>query len=164
MLQKTDSIAYLSHDSKKVDPGVVAIIEVVREAYPDHTQFERSSPYFDPKSTADNPTWHMVDVKLKRKLKRTISLYELKALKDVPKNQLNNIALFKQSRLSISPLTETEYNYILSLEEEEPIVGGKSTPKQNKAESDKIKQATQKRKTSDLSQPRSKRIRANTTK
>lgn len=46
-----------------VQPGVVGVCEVVREAYPDHTQFDSDSPKYDPKSTAEKPRWFMVDVK-----------------------------------------------------------------------------------------------------
>ncbi len=47
----------------------MATCTVVREAYPDHTALDKTSPYFDPKSSSDNPRWFMVDVKLKKQLK-----------------------------------------------------------------------------------------------
>ena len=61
------------------EPGIVGITRVVSEPYPDPTQFDKKSKYFDPKSKPENPTWILVDVEFVRKLKRTISLRELKA-------------------------------------------------------------------------------------
>lgn len=95
-------------------PGIVGIVEVVREAYPDFTAWDPKSDYFDERSTVEKPKWWMVDIKLVRKLKRLVSLEELKthasgALKDMP--------LFNRSRLSIQPITQQQWDYILSLEE-----------------------------------------------
>jgi len=93
-------------------PGVVGIAEVVREAYPDFTSWNPESKYFDPKSTADNPRWFMVDVKLVRKFKRTISLKEIKedpALQEMP-------LVKKGMRLSIMPVTPDQWFHILGLE------------------------------------------------
>ena len=95
-------------------PGIVGIMTVVREGYPDHTAFDPDEKYYDPKSDPDNPRWYMVDVRYKRKLKRTISLQELKAcaggpLKDMP-------LVRKGNRLSIMPVTADQWEFILSLE------------------------------------------------
>ena len=60
-------------------PGIVGIAEVATDAYPDPSQFDPKSQYFDPASTRDKPRWMLVDVKFVRKLKRTISLDELQA-------------------------------------------------------------------------------------
>src|SRR5574337_314672 len=59
-------------------PGIVGIAEVATDAYPDPTQFDPKSKYFDAASSRDNPRWMLVDVKFVKKLKRTISLDELK--------------------------------------------------------------------------------------
>jgi predicted RNA-binding protein with PUA-like domain len=100
------------HSNCKV-PGVTGIAEVVREGYPDPTQFDPSSDHFDPKSDPATPRWYMVDVRFVRKLKRTISLEELKghagALGDFPLLQRGN-------RLSVMPVTEAQWAYILDLE------------------------------------------------
>lgn len=95
------------------EPGIVGIMEVVKESYPDHTAFDPSSKYFDDKSSPDNPHWYMVDVKYQRHLKRTISLKELKehAL------ELEDFDLIKKgSRLSIMPVSAAQWEYILALE------------------------------------------------
>jgi predicted RNA-binding protein with PUA-like domain len=85
---------------------------VAREAYPDHTAFDPDDAHYDPKSDPDDPRWYMVDVRLVRKLARIIPLTELKqhpALADMP-------LLRRGNRLSITPVTEAEWDYILGLE------------------------------------------------
>ena len=100
-------------------PGVAGIVEIVRESYVDHTQFDSKDPHYDPKSAKDNPKWKMVDVKFVRELKRYIPLSELKALHLEHKSSggpLAKVALFTSARLSVQPLTLEEFEYILSLE------------------------------------------------
>ncbi|PPC91101.1 MAG: EVE domain-containing protein [Methylobacter sp.] len=93
-------------------PGIVGIMEIVREGYPDFTQFDPGNVHFDPKSKRENPTWMMVDVKFVRKLSRTISLQELK---QVP--ELAELALVRRgNRLSVMSVTEQEWDLILALE------------------------------------------------
>jgi len=92
-------------------PGIVGIAEIVREAYPDFTAFEANSKYFDPDSKPDNPRWFMVDVKFKLKFKRLLSLDELRqqsSLQDM-------LLLRKGNRLSIMPVTESQWQTILAL-------------------------------------------------
>ena len=94
-------------------------MEIVKESYVDHTQFDKKDPHFDPKSSKDKPKWHMVDVKYVRDLKRYISLPELKALHLKHKGgggPLSKLALFTSARLSVQPLTQGEFDYILALE------------------------------------------------
>ncbi|HZY33517.1 MAG TPA: EVE domain-containing protein [Rhodanobacter sp.] len=93
-------------------PGIVGIAEVATDAYPDPSQFDPKSKYFDPGSSRDNPRWMLVDVKFVKKLKRTISLDELKndpALIDMP-------LLRKGNRLSVMPVDAAHWKYILTLE------------------------------------------------
>jgi predicted RNA-binding protein with PUA-like domain len=93
-------------------PGIVGIAKVVRAGYPDHTAFDPESKYYDPKSDPDQPRWYMVDVKFERKLKRTITLDELKQ-----HTALADMALVRRgNRLSIMPVTEQQWQYILGLE------------------------------------------------
>ena len=70
--------AFLYHSSTEV-PGIVAIMEIVKEGYPDPTAFERKHHHYDPDSDPKNPRWFMVDVQLKRPLARIITLEELRA-------------------------------------------------------------------------------------
>ena len=93
-------------------PGIVGIAEVATDAYPDPSQFDPKSKYFDPGSSRDNPRWMLVDVKFVKKLKRTISLDELKndpALAEMP-------LLRKGNRLSVMPVDAAHWKYILALE------------------------------------------------
>lgn len=103
--------AFFYH-SNCAEPGIVGIVRVVREAYPDFTALDPNSSYFDPKSSASNLRWDMVDVRLVRRLKRLISLRELKdhrALRAMPLVQRGN-------RLSIMPVTPAQWETILKME------------------------------------------------
>ena len=102
----------LFYHSNTNPPGVVGIAEVIREGYPDHTAFDPRDPHYDPKSDPDRPRWFMVDIRLVRKLRRTISLGELR---DRP--ELAGFALVQRgNRLSVMPVTEQQWQTILSLE------------------------------------------------
>lgn len=108
---KKGDLVFFYHSNCEI-PGIVGIMSIAREAYPDHTAWDSASKYYDPKSTPDNPRWFMVDVRFKRKLKRTIPLSELKAhpgLADMP-------LVRKGNRLSIMPVSTDEWGLILSLE------------------------------------------------
>jgi predicted RNA-binding protein with PUA-like domain len=110
------------HSNCKV-PGITGIVEIVKESYVDHTQFDPKDPHYDPKSPKDNPRWKMVDVKFVRDLKRYISLPELKALHLEHKAKggpLSKVALFTSARLSVQPLSQEEYDFIVSLENKKP--------------------------------------------
>jgi predicted RNA-binding protein with PUA-like domain len=95
-------------------PGIVGIMTVMREGYPDHTAFDPDEKYHDPKSDPDNPRWYMVDVRYKRKLKRIITLQELKTYADGPLKDMPLVR--KGNRLSIMPVTADQWEFILSLE------------------------------------------------
>ena len=102
----------LFYHSNCAEPGVVGIAEIRSEAHPDPSQFDPKSDYYDPASKREEPRWLLVDVGYKRKLKRTITLAELK-----DKPQLQNLALVKKgNRLSVMPVSRSEWDYILSLE------------------------------------------------
>ena len=103
--------AFFYH-SNCAEPGVVGVVEVVRTAYADPTQFDPASEYFDPKSTPDQPRWFVVDVRLQRKLSRTITLTEMK---DDP--ALADMALVRRgNRLSVMPVTAAQWRHILERE------------------------------------------------
>lgn len=93
------------------EPGIVGIMTIVKAGYPDSTMFNPESKYFDPKASDENPRWYRVDVKFQKKFKHAISLKELKSYK-----QLQGMAvLAKGSRLSITPVTEAQWNFITGL-------------------------------------------------
>ena len=93
-------------------PGIVGIAEVATDAYPDPSQFDPKGNYFDPGSSRDNPRWMLVDVKFVKKLKRTISLEELKTDDTLAQMPL----LRKGNRLSVMPVEAAHWKYILTLE------------------------------------------------
>ena len=93
-------------------PGIVGLMEVVCEGYPDHTAFDPQSKYFDPKSDPNNPRWIMVDIKYNRHTNRLIPLSELKEYEALENMQL----VRKGNRLSIMPVTAAEWFIILKLE------------------------------------------------
>jgi predicted RNA-binding protein with PUA-like domain len=105
--------ALLYHSSAD-ETGVAGVVQVVRTAYPDPTQFDRKSDHHDPGSDPDNPRWFVVDVQLKRRLKRIITLDELRAHES---RELNGMLLLKRgNRLSITPISAAHWQFILSLE------------------------------------------------
>ena len=94
-------------------PGVAGIAEVVSPVYPDPTQFQRRSKYFDASSSPEEPRWFLVDVGFKRKLKRLILLDEIRELGDA----LGDFALIRRgNRLSVLPVTAAQWKRILALE------------------------------------------------
>ncbi|MEC6815605.1 EVE domain-containing protein [Photobacterium toruni] len=95
------------HSSCK-EIGVVGIANVVKEAYPDHFQFEPTSAYYDPKATPANPPWVMVDIKYQQHLR----LVSLARMKKVP--ELAEMPLVKRgNRLSVMPVTAAQWQQIL---------------------------------------------------
>lgn len=100
------------HSNTKV-PGVAGVAEVACDAYPDPTQFQKKSHYFDPKATREEPRWQLVDVSFKRKLSRVVSLEELRTHGE----QLEGFELLRRgSRLSVMPVSAANWKTILSLE------------------------------------------------
>ena len=94
------------------EPGIVGLARVASKPYPDPTQFDPESKYYDPKSSEDNPRWCLVDVRYVRKLKRTITLAELKELPG-----LDGFALIRKgNRLSIMPVDPAHWDLILGIE------------------------------------------------
>ena len=107
-----DGVLY--YHSNCPETGVVGIATVCREAYPDHTAFDPEDKHFDPKSDPDNPRWCMVDIRFERKFQRVILLRELRRYADGPLRDM--LLLRRGNRLSITPVTAGEWNFILSLE------------------------------------------------
>lgn len=98
---------FIYHSSCK-QVGIVGLAEVVKESYPDHTQFDPDSNYHDPKSDPANPRWCMVDVKLVEKFPHILPLKEIKGI-----TAISEIGLVKKGhRLSIMPVTETEFSIL----------------------------------------------------
>jgi predicted RNA-binding protein with PUA-like domain len=103
---------FFYHSNAKV-PGIVGLAKVASIAYPDPTQFDPDSDYFDPKATPESPRWYLVDVAFERKLKRELSLEELKS----HTMALGGFALLNRgNRLSIVPVSKDQWSTILKLE------------------------------------------------
>ena len=110
-MQVGDGVLFY-HSSCEV-PGVAGIAEVASAAYPDPSQFDRKSDYYDAASKREEPRWYLVDVKFKRKLKRTIALTELKERA----GELEGFPLLARgNRLSVLPVTKAQWDFILKLE------------------------------------------------
>ena len=102
-------LAFFYHSSCEV-PGIAGIVEIARLAYPDATQFDYKSKYFDPKATRDKPRWFNVDVRLVKKTR----LVPLSELRDYPK--LAEMQLLQRgNRLSITPVDPAEWKFILGI-------------------------------------------------
>lgn len=106
------------YHSNSEQPGIVGIMEVVKEGYPDFTAFDPDDAHFDPKSDPYKPRWMMVDVRFVKTLSRTISLRELKA-----RQELVNMAVVRPgNRLSIMPVSADEWQFILGLEQQDTLL------------------------------------------
>ncbi len=94
------------------EPGIVGIMKIVREAYPDDIEFSPSGKRRKTNEDPDNPTWFMVDVQYQRRLKRVITLHELKS-----HAALADLAVVRRgNRLSVMPVERRHWEYILGLE------------------------------------------------
>jgi predicted RNA-binding protein with PUA-like domain len=97
----------LFYHSSCAQPGVVGLAEVASRSYPDPTQFDVNSKYFDANSKVEEPRWMLVDVKLQKKTK----LLSLQAMRDMA--ELSDMVLLqKGSRLSITPITTQQWQII----------------------------------------------------
>jgi predicted RNA-binding protein with PUA-like domain len=91
--------------------GIVGTMEIVSEPYPDPTQFDPESEYYDPKSKKENPRWVLRDVQFVEKYKRCVTLAELKETPGLE----NMLVVRKGQRLSVMPVTEQEWHVIENL-------------------------------------------------
>ena len=104
--------AFFYHSNCEV-PGIYGLMTINSKPYPDHTAFDKKAKYYDINSKKESPTWLMVDVKYKRKLKKIITLSELKS-----HNKLKDMRVVqKGNRLSITEVQKKDWDYILKLEE-----------------------------------------------
>jgi predicted RNA-binding protein with PUA-like domain len=97
----------LFYHSSCPEPGIAGLAEVASAAYPDKTQFDPKSDYYDPKSKKDEPRWFNVDVRAVKKT-RLIPLAEIRGQKALR----NMVTLRPGNRLSITPVTAAEWSYI----------------------------------------------------
>jgi predicted RNA-binding protein with PUA-like domain len=111
-MQRGDQ-AFFYHSNCE-EPGIAGIVTVVKNGYPDHTAFDPRDKHYDAESDRETPRWYMVDVKFERKLRRVITLTELRKHSN---GALASLALLKRGqRLSITPVSVAHWKFILSLE------------------------------------------------
>jgi predicted RNA-binding protein with PUA-like domain len=104
--------AFFYHSSCDV-PGVAGVVKVVREAYPDPSQFDPQSEYYDAKSTRAAPRWFSVHVQLERRIEPVITLPELR---EHAAHALREMLILKRgNRLSVTPVTAAEWSCIVAL-------------------------------------------------
>jgi predicted RNA-binding protein with PUA-like domain len=104
--------AFFYHSSCEI-PGIAGIVSVVREGYPDSTAFKRGHHHYDAGSDPKNPRWYMVDVRLERQFVSLVTLDELRAYVAGPLKSM--VLLRKGNRLSVMPVTKSEWQFILGL-------------------------------------------------
>lgn len=108
-MKKGDLVLF--YHSNAAPLAVMGICEVVKEGYPDHTQFDPDNDHYDPKADPKNPTWMMVDVKFKLEFKHPVTLDEIKT-----NPKLKNMKLIARgNRLSVMPVTKEEFDEIVRM-------------------------------------------------
>ena len=100
----------LFYHSSCPEPGIAGLARVGTAAYPDETQWDKKSKYFDPKASKENPRWMLVDVALVKKT-RLLSLAEMREQKSIA----DMAVLQKGNRLSITPVKPAELKAVLKL-------------------------------------------------
>ena len=99
------------YHSNTEPPGAVGICRICREAYPDHTQFDKKSKYHDPKSKKDEPRWWMVDVAFVERFREAVPLQTMKEDPDLEGMRVTQ----KGSRLSVQPVEKVHFKRVLKL-------------------------------------------------
>jgi predicted RNA-binding protein with PUA-like domain len=108
-MQAGDEVFF--YHSSCPEPGIAGIMRIAKTAYPDPTQFNPESPYYDPKSPPDKPRWDGVDVRFQEAFSSVLALADLKA-----NPVLSGLALVqKGSRLSVMPVSAAEWKAILKM-------------------------------------------------
>lgn len=102
--------AFFYH-SNAVPSGIVGTMQIVSDAYPDPTQFDPTSEYFDPKSPRENPRWLLRDVEFREKFRRVVPLSELKSTPGLE----SMLVVQRGQRLSVMPVTPEEWETVMRL-------------------------------------------------
>lgn len=108
-----DLILYYHSNCKP--PHIAGVARVASDPYPDPTQFDSSNHYFDPKSDPNNPRWILVDISYVTTFKETI---DRNVLQEDP--LLQEMVIFKRNRLSITPVTQQEFERVCEIAGEDP--------------------------------------------
>jgi predicted RNA-binding protein with PUA-like domain len=111
---KKGDLAFFYHSG--ADPGIVGIVEIAREGYPDHTAVDPKDPHYDPRSKNGESSWSMVDVRAIERFPRHVTLSEMRA-----KPELEGMPLLKKgNRLSVQKVGAAEWNAVVALAKERP--------------------------------------------
>lgn len=110
-MQPGDLILYYHSNAKP--SGVVGLARVASESYPDHTQFDPESRYYDEKATEEEPRWFLVDVEYVSTFPRVVPLKEIKA-----NPELSEMTLVRRMRLSVQPVRPDEFRIVREMAEE----------------------------------------------
>ena len=108
-MQVGDKVLFYASNAEP--SGVTGLAEISRAAYPDKFATKKGHTYFDPKATADNPVWYMVDIRFVAKFAEIVPLDTLKSTKGLE----NMVVTQKGSRLSIQPVTKAEFEIVAKL-------------------------------------------------
>ncbi|TLS23215.1 uncharacterized protein PpBr36_06461 [Pyricularia pennisetigena] len=111
---KKGDLAFFYHSNCK-EPGIVGTMEVVQEHSPDFSAHDSKAPYYDASSKPDNPKWSVVHVEFRSKFAAPITLKELRELGSGPGKPLQNMQMLKQSRLSVSKVSEDEWEHLMGI-------------------------------------------------
>ena len=106
---KMGDLGFFYHSGQ--NPSIVGLVEICREAYPDHTAQDPENQHFDPKASPERPIWQMVDVRLVRALPRPLSRKELAGFPELAGMEL----LRRGSRLSVQPVEAAAFAFICTL-------------------------------------------------
>ncbi len=101
----------LFYHSNAEPPGIAGVAVVSKSAEPDKAQFDKKSDFYDPKAKPEKPIWFCVQVQFKSKFKNLLSLHDLRNEKGLQKMSL----MQKGQRLSVQPVTESEFNTVIGL-------------------------------------------------
>jgi predicted RNA-binding protein with PUA-like domain len=104
-----DKVLYYHSNCDEI--GIVGVAEVVRGGYPDHTARDPESHYYDPKATAENPIWYMVDIKWLQPFERTVTLKELKATTALQEMKV----VQRGQRLSVQPVDKKHFDIVCKM-------------------------------------------------
>jgi predicted RNA-binding protein with PUA-like domain len=108
-IKKGDGVLFYQSSTEPL--AVVGSCEVVKEGYPDHTQFDKRNEHYDAKADPKNPTWFMVDIKLVKEFNKPVTLESIKV-----NPKLKSMRLIQRGqRLSIQPVTKDEWDEILNM-------------------------------------------------
>jgi len=108
-VKKGDGVLFYQSSTEPL--AILGYCEVVKEGYPDHTQFDEESDHYFPSATQKEPVWFMVDIKLKKEFKKPVTLESIKA-----NPKLKNMKLIQRGqRLSIQPVTKSEWDEVMKM-------------------------------------------------